>query len=183
MHSKLRQIRNVTVSMSLLLVATFFCACNKTSDRDIQTDTPAKEESSIKNKDVISMIKSYFKSKELKYGIETEDDGTTIFIVRFHGDNTDIIINVFVMPEINLYQIIGSMNATANPNQRQNVLNAINECNCEAEVTNCYLSDNGRIKFWIGRNIDGDTFSEEAFAADFLMVVTDTEQKTPKLLM
>ncbi len=183
MHSKLKQIRNVAVSMSLLLVAAFFCACNKTSNRDIQTDIPAKEDAAIKNNDVVSMINSFFKSKELKYGIETEEDGITVFIVRFRGDNTDIIINVFVMPEINLYQIIGSMNVTVQSNQRQSVLNAINECNLEADVTSCYLSNNGEIKFWIGRNIDGDTFSEEAFAADFLMVVNDTEKKTPKLLI
>ncbi len=135
-----------------------------------------------KTDDVISKIRHFLDSQELKYEQCTEKDSIESFTVGFEGQNGEISMRVYVMPDQDMYQIIGQQKTFIPESDREAAFRAINRYNmCSNNVAGC-ISNDGAITFWIGRYADAETFSEVIFEIEFCNVLHEAEYTTHILL-
>lgn len=132
---------------------------------------------------VTETIKSYFESEEWKYDLESDDDNTChSFYTVFNGRNEKLLFKIMVLPNSKICQIICQSETKFSPEYQYGASLAINEYNSYAPLVCGCVSEKGDITFWLGRNTDGDTFSKEAFAADFDTVFKVTDNETAQIL-
>ncbi|MDE6644229.1 MAG: hypothetical protein K2K27_09050 [Muribaculaceae bacterium] len=57
----------------------------------------------------------------------------------------------------------------------------MNKYNLRAQVVSGCISREGDIIFWLGRNTDGNAFSEQAFAMDLDMVFKEADEEIAQI--
>ena len=134
------------------------------------------------NKDLTTMIRSFFDSQEWKYRQYSEEDFIESFMLRFTGLNEEILLRVDVIPNHNMYLIIGQSKTIVPVSNIEGAIKAINRYNLRAKVVSGCIGEDGTITFWMGRNTDGETFSEGAFGCDFDMVMREVDKATAHIL-
>lgn len=88
------------------------------------------------------------------------------------------MLKVDILPDNAIYHIV-CQSETKLPQENMNDgIISMNNYNLKASVVSGCISSEGSIIFWLGRNIDGNTFSEQAFAVDFDMVIKETDNVT-----
>lgn len=131
---------------------------------------------------VTETIKNYLDSMGWKYELETEDDGdTNIIYTGIEGDNESIRIRVIVYVRSCMCQVACQSETIVSKECIPGAIFAMNEFNLRARIVSGCVTDKGAITFWLGRNTDGDTFSEEAFGADFDMLLKVTDRETAQI--
>ena len=139
------------------------------------------ETGKIEQQDMTTMIRGYFDSRQWKYRMYTEEDSVVSFILVFKDDNEEVRFRVVVMPNSNMYQIIGQLNIVIPTPNIDAGIRAINNYNFRARIVSGCVSDEGNIIFWLGRNTDGGTFSEDAFSLDFDMVMREVDYESAQI--
>lgn len=127
------------------------------------------------------VIKGYFDKQEWHYRMYTDEDSIINFRLGFNGDNEKLMLQVNVWPNNVFYQIICQSETTLPQNNISNGIIAVNNYNLRAYVVSGCISPEGNIIFWLGRNTEGNTFSEQAFAVDFDMVIKETDKETAQI--
>lgn len=131
---------------------------------------------------ITEIIKSYFDSEKWKYMFESNNDGTLQSLYsQFTGNNEILRFRINVFPNDKICQILCQPSTKINPNNILGAIQAINEFNLHSRLVCGCIGENGDIAFWLGRNTDGDTFSQEAFAADFHIVFNAAEEETAQI--
>lgn len=132
---------------------------------------------------VTETIKSYFDSEEWKYELKSEEDNTLhSFYTGFSGRNEELFFRINVIPDNKTCQIVCQSETKINTEYIFGAFKAINEFNLHSQLVCGCIGEKGTITFWLGRNTDGDTFSKEAFAADFDIVFRVAENETAQIL-
>lgn len=131
---------------------------------------------------VTETIKSYFDSEEWKYELRSEDNSLQSFYTMFSGRNEELLFRINVYSENKICQIACQSETKINPEYMSGALHAINEFNLHSRLVCGCVGENGGISFWLGRNTDGDTFSKEAFAADFDVIFRTADDETAQIL-
>ncbi|MDE6049404.1 MAG: hypothetical protein K2G09_06895 [Paramuribaculum sp.] len=82
------------------------------------------------------------------------------------------------------YRIEGNLDLkkSIKPGEKIAVIEQINKYNSNAASVSSYLDDDGDIVFWVGHNCDDGAYSTECFEIDFLTVMNEVTEATPKLL-
>lgn len=124
------------------------------------------------------VIKSYFDKQEWHYRMCTDDDHIITFRLGFNGDNEKLMLKVDVLPDNAIYHIVCQSETKLSQENMNDGIISMNNYNLKASVVSGCISSEGSIIFWLGRNIDGNTFSEQAFAVDFDMVIKETDNVT-----
>lgn len=158
------------------LIAILSCRRSNISRGEMKSLTLGTERGEHRN--LTTMIGSFFDSQEWKYRKYTENDSVESFLLGFTGDNEEILCRVDVMPSHNMYQIIGQSKTILPASNIDGAIKAINRYNLRAKVVSGCVSEDGSITFWMGRNTDGGSFSEDAFGCDFDMVMRETDMTT-----
>lgn len=127
------------------------------------------------------VIKGYFDKREWRYRMYTDEDSVITFRLGFTGDNENLTIHVNVFHDEAMYQIICQSETKLSHDDINSGIIAMNEYNLTARIVSGCITDVGNIVFWLGRNIDGNTFSEQAFAVDFNMVICETDDETAQI--
>lgn len=130
------------------------------------------------HKDITSTIRNFFDSQEWKYRQYTEEDSVESFMLGFTGLNEEIMFRVDVMPNRNMYHIIAQSETIIPQSNIDAAIKAINRYNLRAQVVSGCVSEEGNIIFWMGRNTDDGSFSEDAFGCDFRMVMREADTAT-----
>lgn len=143
-----------------------------------ENEITSVETCKIEQQDVTTMIRTFFDSRQWKYRMYTEEDSVVSFALAFRGDNEETMFRIDVMPNNNIYHIIGQSNTTIPTSNVNAGIRAINQYNLRAKVVSGCVCDNGAITFWLGRNTDGGTFSEDAFSYDFDMVMRAVDDES-----
>lgn len=130
---------------------------------------------------VEDVIKGFFNKKKWKYKMDMDEDSVITFRTGFDGQNESISMQVRVYQTDSLYQIICQSETKLSPEAMNKGIKAMNEYNLGALVASGCISPEGHIVFWTGRSIDGNTFSEEAFAADFYRTLSASDHKTAQI--
>lgn len=136
---------------------------------------------STREQTIEDVIKGYFDKQGWHYRMYTDEDSIITFRLGFNGHNEKLTLQVNVLPDNAIYEIIGQSETTLSHEVINAGIIAINNYNLMARVVNGCISHEGDIIFWLGRNIDGNTFSEQAFAVDFDMVVRETDDETAQI--
>ena len=155
---------------SLLAISSCSNSENRISEHDI-----ALSDSKIED-----VVKAHFDEQNWKYHMYTDEDSIITFEMGFTVDNDKLDVRVCIDPD-DLYQIICNTKTELPPAVIDKGIIAMNDYNVSSRVVSGCVTPKGKIVFWIGRNIDGNAFSEQAFAADFAMVLQETEDATSKI--
>ena len=91
------------------------------------------------------------------------------------------MLKVDVVPDNAIYHIVCQSETKLLQENINNGIIAMNNYNLKAHVVSGCIGSEGNIIFWLGRNIDGNTFSEQAFAVDFDMVIKETDDETAQI--
>ena len=142
---------------------------------------PVRNLSQGEQKDMTSTIRSFFDSQEWKYRQYMDEDSVESFMLGFNGLNEEIMFRVDVMPNRNMYHIIAQSKTVIPPSNIDAAIKAINGYNLRAQVVSGCVSEEGNIIFWMGRNTDDGSFSEEAFGCDFDMVMREADTATAQI--
>ena len=148
---------------------------NKEENRSLTMSSEIGE-----HKDLTTMIRSFFDSQEWKYR-QYAEDSIESFMLGFTGLNEEILFRVDVMPNHDMYQIIGQSKTIIPVSNIERAIKAINRYNLRAKVVSGCIGEDGAITFWMGRNTDGNTFSEKAFGCDFDMVMREADTATAQI--
>lgn len=127
---------------------------------------------------VEEVIKSYFDKKNWKYQMYTDENSIITFRLGVIGDYETVNIKISIDPEMNFYHIVGGSDISVAEKDRAKGIIAINNYNLSARVVSGCIGSDGSILFWMGRNVNGNAFSEEAFAIDLFMVINETDHQT-----
>ena len=149
---------------------------NKEENRSLAMSSEIRE-----HKNLTTMIRSFFDSQEWKYRQYADEDSIESFMLGFMGLNEEILFRVDVMPNHDMYQIIGQSKTIVPVSNIEGAIKAINRYNLRAKVVSGCIGEDGAITFWMGRNTDGDTFSEKAFGCDFDMVMREADTATAQI--
>lgn len=173
---KMQTLFNYIIVALLGGILTAIVSCCKSSGSNEENRSLIQSSESGEQKNMTDIIRNFFDSQDWKYNIDSEDDSVESFMLGFTGVNEEIMFCVNVMPNQNMYQIIGQSKTVIPLPNIEAAVRAINRYNLKAKVVCGCVGEDGSINFWMGRNTDGDTFSEEAFSCDFEMVmrVVDT---------
>ncbi len=179
-------INVVAVMLVISLITWWYNAKHRRRRRKIasqkKVSSTDKISSQDKRDDIISKIRKFLDSQELKYDQSTEKNSLESFTIGFEGQNGEISMRVYVMPDQDMYQIIGQQKTFIAESDRNAALRAINRYNmCSNNVAGC-LSNDGSITFWIGRFADAETFSEDIFGIEFCNVLHEAEYTTDIIL-
>lgn len=132
-----------------------------------------------KESSIEEVIKRYFDKHEWQYNMITDEDSIITFGLGFSGDYEKLLmLQVRVLPNSAIYQISCKSEIKLPQNCISNGIIAINNYNLRAHVVSGCINPEGDIIFWLERNIDGNAFSEQAFAADLDMVINMTDNET-----
>ena len=110
-----------------------------------------------------------------------DEDSIITFRLGFNGDNEKLMLKVDVMPDNAIYSIVCESETKLSQENINNGIIVMNDYNLKAQVVSGCISSEGDIIFWLGRNIDGNTFSEQAFAVDFNLVIRETDDETAQI--
>lgn len=127
------------------------------------------------------VIKNYFDKQDWHYRVHTEEDSIISFQLGFNGENEKVLLRVDVLPNNAIYQIISHSETKLPKDKINDGIIAINNYNIKANIVSGCIGTEGNIIFWLGRNIDGNTFSEQAFATDFDMVIQTADYETAQI--
>ena len=127
------------------------------------------------------VIKGYFDKQEWHYRMYTDEDSIITFRLGFNGDNEKLMLKVDVVPDNAIYHIVCQSETKLLQENINNGIIAMNNYNLKAHVVSGCIGTEGNIIFWLGRNIDGNTFSEQAFAVDFDRVIKETDDETAQI--
>lgn len=127
------------------------------------------------------VIQKYFDKRRWKYKMFTDENSAIRFQLGFTANNETVFINVNIFPNNEIYEINCHSETKLPQELIYHGIAAINNYNLSAKVVSGCISPNGDIIFWLGRNTDGNTFSEEAFAIDFEMVIRETDYETAQI--
>lgn len=111
----------------------------------------------------------------------TDEDSIITFRLGFNGDNEKLMLQVSILPNNAIYQIICQSETKLTQETISNGIIAMNNYNLRARVVSGCVSSEGNITFRLGRNIDGNTFSEQTFAVDFDTVIKEADDKTAQI--
>lgn len=136
---------------------------------------------SVSEDKVEEVIKRYFDNRDWKYQMFTDENSIITFRLGITGDNETIHIKIDVDPENNKYHIIGGTDTIISANDVCKGILAMNEYNLRAMVVSGCIANDGSIIFWLGRNLNGNAFSEESFVIDFYMVVREADYQTAQI--
>ncbi|MDE7451939.1 MAG: hypothetical protein K2M52_01250 [Paramuribaculum sp.] len=143
----------------------------------IEKDThEAETKDSIKQ-----MVINYLDKHELRYNAKKINESDSVFYVAFQdGEYMRIIAD----QESERYRIEGNLDLkkSIRPGEKIAVIEQINKYNSNAASVSSYLDDDGDIVFWVGHNCDDGAYSTECFEIDFLTVMNEVTEATPKLL-
>lgn len=128
-----------------------------------------------------NVIKGYFDKQEWHYRMYTDEDSIITFRLGFYGDNEKLMLQVNVLPNNDIYQISCRSDTKLPQNIISNGIIAMNDYNLRANVVSGCISPEGNIIFWLGRNTDGNTFSEQAFSIDCDMVIKEADDETAQI--
>ena len=132
--------------------------------------------------DIVSILWTFFDEMETHSELTTEKDSVECFTVGFDGANGEIMMRVYVMTDCDMYQIIGQQKTFIPESNRDAAIRAINKYNMESNAVAGCISKDGAVTFWIGRYIDGDSFSVDSFAREFNSVLAAAEDTTEHIL-
>ncbi len=175
------EIQNIFNYIIILLLSGCFIAiisCCRSNINRVETKSLSQERECGEQKDLTTMIKNFFESQKWKYRQYIEEDSVDSFLLGFTGENEEVLFRVDVIPNHNMYQIIGQSKTIVPISNIDGAIKAINRYNLRAKVVSGCVSEDGSITFWMGRNTDGGTFSEEAFGCDFDMVMREVDLST-----
>lgn len=133
------------------------------------------------NQKIEDVIRGYFDKQEWKYRMYTNEDSVITFKLGFSGGNERLMVYVNVFTDEAVYQIGCRSDTKLSQEVIRNGRLAMNNYNIVAKVVSGCIGLDGSIMFWLGRNIDGNTFSEKAFAVDFIMVMNVTDNETAQI--
>lgn len=133
------------------------------------------------NRNIEDVIQGYFDKRKWKYHMHTDENSTIRFKLGFTANNEKVFLDVNIFPHNKIYEINCHSETKLPQELVYRGIAAINNYNLSARVVSGCVSPNGDIIFWLGRNIDGNTFSEEAFAIDFEMVIRETDYETAQI--
>ena len=85
------------------------------------------EADKIEQQDMTTMIRGYFDSRQWKYRMYTEEDSVVSFALAFKDDNEEVRVRVDVMPNSNMYHIIGQSNIKIPTSNINTGVRSINE--------------------------------------------------------
>lgn len=102
-------------------------------------------------------------------------------MLGFNELNEEIMFRVDVMPNHNMYHIIAQSETVIPPSNIDVAIKSINRYSLRAHVVNGCVSEEGKIIFWMGRNTDDGSFSEDAFGCDFYMVMREADTATAQI--
>lgn len=159
-----------------ILIAIVSCR-RSIQDRD-ETKFLSKSSISETPQDVISMIRNFFAAQGWKYRHYTEEDSVESFMLGFTGLNEEITFRVDVLPNRGSYHIIAQSETVIPTPNIDTAIKAINRYNLRALIVSGCVSEEGNIIFWMGRNTNDGSFSEDAFDCDFRMVMREVDTAT-----
>lgn len=165
------------VTLMVILFGVVISSCSNsgktTSNKFIQALPSGKK--------IEDVIKGYFDKNDWHYRMYTDEDSIVTFVLKFSGDNETLNFRVNIIPQDEIYQIICQSETKLAPKDMQNGIIAMNKYNLRAQVVSGCISRKGDIIFWLGRNTDGNTFSEQAFAVDLDMVFKEADEETAQI--
>ena len=126
------------------------------------------------------VIETYFKKREWYYQKDVRED-VIAYSLLFDGDNSHLVVRVYVHHDIAIYRIVCQLGVKLLEDVAEKGMIEINRYNQSSRVVCGCISPQGYIAFWLGRNIDGNTFSEHAFEADLAMCMTAADDTTAEI--
>lgn len=169
--------------LGIISISTLLCATAIGCTNSKETETEATEKAGKETReDIIKMIKSYFDKAQWKFTQEYGEDDPACFISYFNGETEKDVTMIVRVYSNNTYSIIGCASKVVIPeNHFSEGYKAVNEYNLHTPLVCCTLDPDGRIIFWLGRNTDGQAFSEEAFATDFSVILNEADEETSNI--
>lgn len=167
------------VSVILMIIVVIGCVACGSNGKD---DFTAKGVNTTKRGEKVEdMIKKFFDSQEWKYRMYTDEDSVITFKLAFDSNNEKLKVRIDVYPDDYMYNIIGGADTKIPVNCIDRAIWAINEYNRKSNIVCGCIEDDGTVIFWLGRNTDGNSFSKEAFKADFDMVLKHVDNETAQI--
>lgn len=154
-----------------------FSSCSH-HEKDSSKELDQYSSSNLKIEDV---IKGYFDKQEWHYRMYTDEDSTITYRLAFNAENEKLMLRVDILPNNATYHIVCQSETTVPQGNITNGIIAMNNYNLSANVVSGCIGSEGNIIFWLGRNIDGNTFSEQAFAVDFNMIINEADDETAQI--
>lgn len=167
--------RIIILVMTLTSLLFSSCSHRGNSSKPELTGSPSGKQK------IEDVVRGFFDKQEWKYQRYIDEDSVITFRLGINGENETFMLNVHIFPDNDLYQIVGRTETTLPQDAIKNGMIAMNDYNMESSVVSGYITTEGNIIFWLGRNIDGNTFSEKAFSADFYMVTKETDDETAQI--
>lgn len=165
------------VSIILMVIIVLGCGACGSHGKDELSGKGVKNN----GEKVEKVIKKFFDSQNWKYQMYTDEDSVITFKLSFDGNNERLKVRIDVYPEDDMYNIIGGADTKIPVNSIDKAILAINEYNRKSNIVCGCIEDDGTIIFWLGRNTEGNTFSKEAFEADFDMVLKRVDFETAQI--
>lgn len=167
------QLISIQILLSIILCL-YFSGCSNGKDADSYES---------ENETTVESIKSFLKSKDLKYTLETDEEDTSTFTLVFSGGDGSNESTIFIrIYEQDAYQIFGYQDITIPEEHRCQILNAVNNYNLGSALVSGCINNAGKLYFYLGRNTDGNSYSQKAFAVDLGCVLSAIEEETNKIL-
>ena len=126
------------------------------------------------------IIENYFNKREWYYSKNVAPDGIS-YDLFFNRERCNLMVLVDVYPEDAFYRVACHLDEKLSDKSIEKGLIEVNKFNQRAIGVCGFINSKGYIRFWVGRNINGNTFSEEAFIVDLLMCMKTTEEKTVEI--
>ena len=127
------------------------------------------------------VIKGYFDKNDWHYRKYIDEDSVITYVLRFNGNYEKLLFHVNIIPQDDIYEIICQSKTVLAQKDIDKGIIAINKYNYKTQVVSGCISPEGNIIFWLGRNIDGNTFSEQVFAVDLDMVFKEADDETAQI--
>ena len=118
----------------------------------------------------------------MNYSLEPEEDSVQAFYINFEACNENLRFCIRVFFKKSVCLIICSPKTKISLEYRDKAIQAMNEFNGNSMVVSGFIGEQGNVVFSLGRNMEGNTFSKEAFIADFHSVYHVADMKTAQIL-
>lgn len=146
-------------------------SCSKSS-----SDSPEVNTQDMKIEDV---IKTYLDKRELKYRVYTDQDSIQTFELVFTTKGNNLLTFIDIVPKDSVYNVMCRSTSGLPKAMINDAIAEVNKFNLASRFTSACVDSDGDIIFWIGTNYEGNTFSEESFAADLWTVVNAADDILP----
>lgn len=128
---------------------------------------------------IVDVIKNYLDKKELKYRTYTDNDSIQTFELVFTTKENNLLTFIDILLNDSVYNVMCRSTSNLPKAMINDAIAEVNKFNLASRFTSACVDPDGDIIFWIGTNYDGNTFSEESFAADLWTVVNAADDILP----